>query len=124
MSKTCPVCGKTTTAAFPRGVDHYIQYGDTYSSIIVCLAKGNYIPYERLSKISKDILGVAVSSGTLVNIVHKCGKSLNDSMGYIKDQLKQAIAYTSTKQEIGSRNKIGGSTVLEMTGLLNFSKIS
>jgi len=91
MSKTCPCCGKITTAAFPHGVNHYIQYGDTLSSIIVCLAKGNYVPYERLSKISKDIFGIAVSSGTLVNIVHKCGKSLNDSMDYIKDQLKQAL---------------------------------
>ena len=91
MSKTCPVCGKVTTAAFPRGVDHYIQYGDTFSSIIICLSKGNYIPYERLSKISKDIFGIAVSSGTLVSIIHKCGKSLKDSMQYIKDQLKQAI---------------------------------
>jgi len=91
MSKTCMACGKTSTAKFPRGVDRYIQYGDTFSSIIICLAKGNYIPYERLSKISKDILGIAVSSGTLVSIVHKCGKSLNDSMEYIKDQLKQAV---------------------------------
>jgi len=90
-SKTCPCCGKVTTAAFPHGVNHYIQYGDTLSSIIICLAKGNYVPYERLSKISKDIFGIAVSSGTLVNIVHKCGKSLNDSMDYIKDQLKQAL---------------------------------
>ena len=91
MSKTCPDCGKTTTAAFPYGVDHYIQYGDTFSSIIICLAKGNYVPYERLSGISKDIFGIGVSSGTLVNIVHKCGKSLDDSMEYIKDQLKQAL---------------------------------
>ena len=107
MSKTCPVCGKTTTAAFPRSVDHYIQYGDTYSSIIVCLAKGNYIPYERLSKISKDILGIAVSSGTLVNIVHKCGKSLNDSMQYIKDQLKQAIVvhFDETGNRVKKQNR-------------------
>ena len=107
MSKTCPCCGKTTTAAFPRGVDHYIQYGDTFSSIIVCLAKGNYIPYERLSKVSKDILGIAVSSGTLVNIVHKCGKSLNDSMEYIKDQLKQAVVvhFDETGNRVKKQNR-------------------
>jgi len=91
MSRTCMACGKTSTAKFPQGVNHYIQYGDTYSSIIVCLNKGNYIPYERLANISKDIFGIAASSATLVNIIHKCGKSLSDSMGYIKDKLKQAI---------------------------------
>ena len=70
-SKTCPVCGKTTTAVFPSGVDHYIQYGDTFRSIMVCLNKGNYIPYDRLARISQDIFGVPVSNGALVNIVHR-----------------------------------------------------
>ena len=106
-SKTCSVCGKETTAKFPRGVDHYIQYGDTYSSIIVCLNKGNYIPYERLANISKDIFGIDVSSGTLVNIVHRCGKSLNDSMDYIKDKLKQAavVHFDETGNRVKSKNK-------------------
>lgn len=118
MSKTCPVCGKETAAAFPQGVDHYIQYGDTFSSIIICLNKGNYIPYERLSKISKDILGIPVSSGTLVNIVHECGKSLKDSMEYIKDQLKQASVVHFDKPGTGSRGKTGGFTMLQTNSLL------
>lgn len=89
-SKICPVCDKETTAVFPQGIDHYIQYGDTFSAIVVCLNKGNYIPYDRLSNISRDIFGIPVSSGTLVNIVNECGKSLDESMEYIKDQLKHA----------------------------------
>jgi transposase len=89
-SQTCPVCGKTTIACFPRGVDHYVQYGDTFRSIIVCLNQGHFIPYDRLAKISRDILGVPVSTGALVNMVSECGQSLIDSMAYIKDQLKQA----------------------------------
>jgi transposase len=107
MSKTCMVCGKESTAKFPQGVGHYIQYGDTYSSIIVCLNKGNYIPYERLSNISKDIFGIAVSSGTLVNIIHKCGKSLDDSIDYIKDQLKQAnvVCFDETGNRVKKQNR-------------------
>ena len=107
QSKTCLVCGKETTAAFPQGVDHYIQYGDTFSAIIICLNKGNYIPYDRLSKISKDILGVPVSSGTLVNIVHECGKSLEKSMEYIKGQLKQAsvVHFDETGTRVKGKNQ-------------------
>ena len=78
QSKICPVCGKKTTADHPKGVDHYIQYGNTFSAIMICLNKGNYVPYERLSYISKDIFGLNVSSGTLVNIMHECGKSLDE----------------------------------------------
>jgi transposase len=90
QSKTCPVCGKQTTADFPRGVDHYLQYGNTYHSLIVYLNKGNYIPYKRLAQISKEVLGIPVSQGTLVNIVHKCGWSLKPSLLNIKDRLKKS----------------------------------
>jgi transposase len=89
-SKTCPLCGKQTTAVFPQGVDHYIQYGDTFRSIMICLNQGNFIPYDRLAMISQDILRIPISRGTLVNIIHECGQSLKDSMTYIKDQLKQS----------------------------------
>ena len=89
-SKTCPVCCKTTIACFPQGVDHYIQYGDTFRAIVVCLNQGHFIPYDRLAGISRDILGIPVSTGALVNMVRECGQSLIDSMAYIKHQLKQA----------------------------------
>jgi transposase len=90
QSKTCPVCGKKTTAAFPQGVDHYIQYGETFRAVMVCLNQGNYIPYDRLADLSRDIFKTPVSSGTLVNIVSECGESLKDSMVHIKDRLKQS----------------------------------
>jgi len=106
-SKTCPVCGKTTAAVFPRGVDHYIQYGDTFRSIMVCLNKGNYIPYDRLARISQDIFGVPVSNGALVNIVHECGQSLETSMTYIKDQLKQSsvVHFDETGTRVKGKNE-------------------
>ena len=59
--KKCHLCGKITTAAFPRGVTHYVQYGDIFSAIVICLSKGNYIPYGRLSEIARDIFGIGVS---------------------------------------------------------------
>lgn len=90
VEKNCQHCGGQTTGEFPAGVDHYLQYGPVYKAIMVCLNKGNYIPYDRLSKVSKDIFGIPASSGTLVTIVHECGKMLGSSMKYIKDQLKQA----------------------------------
>src|ERR1039458_7970149 len=117
-SKTCPVCGKPTTASFPQGVDHYIQYGDTFRSIIVCLNQGNYVPYDRLARISHDIFGVPVSNGTLVNIIHKCGQSLKDSMAYIKDQLKQASVVHV--DETGTRVK-GKNHWLHSTGNDHFT---
>jgi transposase len=90
QSKTCPVCGKQTTADFPHGVEQYLQYGDTYKALIVYLNQGNFIPYQRLSQISKDVLDIPVSQGTLVNIVHQCGWALKPALANIKDQLIQS----------------------------------
>jgi transposase len=105
-SKTCLLCGKRTTAAFPHGVDHYLQYGDTFNSLMVYLNKGNFIPYDRLSQISKEVLGIPVSQGTLVNIVHECGQSLKDSLANIKDQLKQSpvVHFDETGTRIKGKN--------------------
>jgi transposase len=52
-------------------------------------------------------LGIPVSSGTLVNIVEKCGKSLKDSMKYIKDQLKQAsvVCFDETGNRVKGENQ-------------------
>jgi transposase len=107
QSKTCPACGKQTTADFPRGVDHYLQYGNTLNSLMVYLNKGNYIPYNRLAKISKEVLGIPVSQGTLVNIVHKCGWSLKPSLANIKDQLKQSsvVHFDETSTRIKGNNQ-------------------
>jgi transposase len=103
QSKTCPVCGKQTAADFPRGVDHYLQYGNTYKSLIVYLNQVNFVPYQRLAQISKDVLGIPVSQGTLVNIVHKCGWSLKSALANIKDQLiKSSVAHFD---ETGTRVK-------------------
>ena len=106
QSKTCPVCGKITTAAFPQEVGHYIQYGDTYQSLMVYLNKGNFIPYDRLTNFSQDILDIPVSQGTLVNIVDEFGQSLKDSMDYIKDQLKHSpvVHFDETGTRIQGKN--------------------
>jgi transposase len=103
QSKTCAVCGKTTTAAFPQGVDHYIQYGDHYKAFMIDLNKGNFIPYKRLAAFSQDILDIPVSQGTLVNMVYEFGHSLKDSMDYIKDQIKQSPVVHF--DETGTRNQ-------------------
>jgi len=76
MSKICDICKHETVAKFPEGVNHYIQYGKTYRSLMVCLNKGNFVPYSRLAKFSKDAFGIDVSPGTLVNIVNECAYNM------------------------------------------------
>ena len=87
LTKQCSVCGKENTASFPQGVDHYQQYGPVYNAVVVCLSQGNYLPYDRLAKVSGDIFQIPVSTGTLVRIVRECAKKLAIPITHIKEQL-------------------------------------
>ena len=88
--KQYPDCGQQIVALFPAGVSHYLQYGPSYRAIMICLNQGNHVPYDRLSKISRDIFKIPVSCGTLVNMVNECAHSLDISMEFIKKQLLQS----------------------------------
>ena len=88
--KTCPYCKQTATAPFPQGVSHYLQYGPAISAIMVFLNQGNNVPFDRLSRVCRDVFGIPLSAGTLVNMVEECGISLKDSMKFIKNQLLSA----------------------------------
>lgn len=105
--KYCPICGKLVASPFPDEVSHYLQYGPTLKSIMLCLNQGNFVPFERLSQISRDILGVPLSTGSLVNMVKECGENLKQSMNYIKKQLLQSDVIHS--DETGLR--VSGKTV-------------
>jgi transposase len=97
---TCHHCGnnlsgETATISQTRQVwdvkvDHYIQYGDHYKSLMIYLSKGNFIPYDRLAAFSQDVLDIPVSQGTVVNMVYEFGHSLKKSTHYIKDHIKQS----------------------------------
>ncbi|MEI6704217.1 MAG: IS66 family transposase [Deltaproteobacteria bacterium] len=83
----CPECGKETTAPFPQKVDHYLQYGPLFSTLLLYLNQGNFVPFDRLAKFCKDMLQIPVSPGTIVNIVQKSAQDLAASMEFIKKQL-------------------------------------
>lgn len=87
VEEKCSVCGEKTKAKFPQGVSHYLQYGPVYNSIVVCLNQGNYVPFQRLAKLSEDIFQIPVSTATLVRIVQQCAGKLTAPIKYIKEQL-------------------------------------
>lgn len=104
--KTCPYCKQTVTASFPSGASHYLQYGPAISAIMVCLNQGNNVPFDRLSRVCKDIFGIPLSAGTLVNMVEECGISLKDSMRFIKTQLLSAPVLHADETGVRVKGKL------------------
>jgi transposase len=63
--KICPITGKRYTAPFPAGVKAPVQYGPRYTAWLVYLHQEHLIPCQRISQLSADLFGQAVSPATL-----------------------------------------------------------
>lgn len=88
--KKCPHCGEISKAAFPDGVTHKAQYGPRVQSLAVYLRDFQLLPTQRTIGLFKDIFGLTISEGTLVNITHRGSKLLVDFMERIKSKLQKS----------------------------------
>lgn len=60
-------CGQETTAAFPQGVKHYVQYGSRIKGFLTYLQNYQLLPYERSAELIADVFQHRLSTGTLAN---------------------------------------------------------
>ena len=67
----CPHCTLVTRASFPEGVTAPVQYGPNLTALVVYLGEFQLIPVKRLVGAFKDVFGVKLSEGTIVNMVSR-----------------------------------------------------
>jgi transposase len=56
---------------FPVGIDAPIQFSNEVKSFAVYLRETNFLTYERLAVLFKEVFNISISPGTLVNFVHE-----------------------------------------------------
>ena len=86
----CPACGAATAAAAPAGVRAPQQYGPRLRALCAYLVQQQFVPYGRVREIVADVLGTALSVGTLVNLVRHGAERLHGVEQEIKAALRQA----------------------------------
>ena len=64
-------CGKKSCGTFPSHITGWVQFGNTLTSLVSYLHGAHYIPYDRMSTILSDILGVSVSEGSIENLLER-----------------------------------------------------
>ena len=64
--KSCS-CGHVNKA-FPKGVNHYVQYGPNLKGMVLYLQDYQLLPYKRTKELFKDFFNHKISTGTLFNI--------------------------------------------------------
>jgi transposase len=86
----CPACGATTAAAAPFGVSAPRQYGPRMRAVAGYLVQQQFVPYARVRDVLADVFGVALSVGTLVNVVRMGSERLHAVEQEIKSALQRA----------------------------------
>jgi len=86
----CPACGATTEAAAPAGVSAPQQYGPRLRSVATSLVEQQFVPYARVREFFADVLGAALSVGTLVNLVRLGAERLQGAEEEIRAALRRA----------------------------------
>ncbi len=84
----CPRCRTLTTGAFPAGVSAPVQYGPRVRAAAVCLTQQHLLPYNRAQAVLGDLLGTALSTGTVAAWVQEAAAGLADVEAEIVEALR------------------------------------
>lgn len=83
----CPHCQTPTTGAFPATVSAPVQYGPRLRALAVYLTHQQLLPYGRTRAVLRDLLGCALSEGTLAALVQEAAERVAPVEGMIADAL-------------------------------------
>ena len=89
LTRRC-ACGACTSGAFPDAVGAPTQYGPRLQSLVVYLAHYQLVPMARLTELLDDWLGVAISQGTVNNMIRRCHEGLGAFESRARELLKEA----------------------------------
>jgi len=90
LTKLCPHCDHLVSASFPQDVVAPIQYGPTFSALVIYLAQYHLVPNERLSHLLHDLCGLSMSVGTIQNMIARCARHLEPFERSLKAALQQS----------------------------------
>jgi transposase len=88
--KVCPNCQAVTHAPFPEGVSAPVQYSPAFGAVGVYLTHQQHLPYARACETIQDLIGPAMTVGTLQALVERCAEHLKPIEEQIKEQLSGA----------------------------------
>ena len=91
----CGSCGHEQVAEFPGSVKAPIQYGASVQAMVGYLSVYQYLPYNRLKKLFRDVFQINLSEGSINNLLEKAAG-------------KAEFVYQGIKAEISGSQVVGG----------------
>jgi len=67
-------CGHLNRASYPAGVNAPVSYGENVQALLSYLGARQYVPFQRLSELMRDVFGLGISTGGINYIMAKMEK--------------------------------------------------
>lgn len=90
IEKTCPCCNKKSTGKFPEHIRSLIQFGINTIVAVIYFNVVHHIPFQRTTKILKDMFQLDLSEGTVENFLNFTEAKALKYYDQIKDLIKEA----------------------------------
>ena len=87
--KVCP-CGHCNHGSFPVNINSSVSYGPGVEALVINLSTRQYLPYNRLSILIRDLYGIQISEGTIANILERFGRKAASVYERIRQQIFKA----------------------------------
>lgn len=91
----CDDCGQTTGGAYPAGFGATGTFGPRLVATIALLHEEHHLAYARLVEVLRDVCGLVVSEGAVVEAVGRLGQALIPQAEAIGDEVRQAAVIGS-----------------------------
>jgi transposase len=103
----CPCCAGRFKAEAPEGLEPGSPFGPELRAYAIYLRSVQGIPLARLSALFKDLFGLDISEGALVNILKAAGPAFAGQAGRLTADLKRGtvIASDETGLRVGKQNR-------------------
>jgi len=97
----CPQCGQCHQASFPAPFAAPPAFGPRIHAVATSLHEVQHVAYARLAQVLSAIFGLALSPGSLVNLVRRSGRTLASQAAAIREEVRQSAVIGS--DETGAR---------------------
>ncbi len=102
----CPCCAKRFKAEAPAGLEPGSPFGPNLRAFVIYLRFTQGVALERLSRLMKDLFGLSISEGALVNILSAARKPFAAASAAIRSRLLSGTVICSdeTGLRVGKRS--------------------
>jgi transposase len=117
----CPQCHQVGVGAFPIEASSRAQYGPRLRALAIYLVGQQFVPYARVRSLFAEVLGLHLSTGTLVQWMQQAATVLEPVEAQIQAALQQAPVLHSDETGVRQAGQLAWAHVASTSRLTHYA---